>query len=161
LADFKVGDHNYRCGKMSARVQFHVARKLGPILAKLGPGVTDTRSKDENKPFNMIDLLEPAVDALAEMPENDCDYVLDRCMAVVQRQVGTAWQNIWNESAKKLIFENDIDLSAMIQIAVHVLGDNLGNFIGAPVSTTSLPPQPGLNTHLKDSLVSPMGKTGF
>lgn len=145
MADFNVGDFSYRSGKLSAFVQFHVARKLGPILAKLGPRLGPTE-----KATTMMDLLEPAVDALAEMPEADCDYVLHRCLAVVQRQVGTAWQNVWNDGAKRMMFE-DIDLSSMIQIAMQVLGDNLGNFIGAPVLNSTKPSQPGLSIHQKDS----------
>ncbi len=129
--DFKVGEYNYRSGRLTAFQQFHVARKLGPILAKLGPS-------SGREGLSMIDLLEPAVDALAEMPEADCDYVLRRCLSVVQRQVGTAWQSVWNDSAKRLMFE-DIDLAAMIQISMQVLGDNLGNFISAPASNTTLP----------------------
>lgn len=148
--DFEVSGIQYRSGKMNARQQFHVARKLGPILAKIGP------SNKSN--LTMIQLLEPAVDALAEMPEKDCDYVLNRCLAVVRRQSGTGWARVFDEQSEKMLFE-DIDLAAMIQIAMNVLGDNLGNFIGAPASASTAPPQPGSNTQVNLS-PSPMARTG-
>lgn len=157
-AEFEVQGKQYRSTKMSARKQFHVARKLGPIFSKLGLGAV--RKQDgEAKAFDMMDLLEPAVDALAEMSEADCDFVFDHCLAVVQVYDSNRWVNIWNDQAKRLAFE-DIDLMVMIQISMHVLKDNLGNFINAPALTSSTSPEPGLNIPANSSL-SPMARTGF
>jgi hypothetical protein len=141
VAEFDVNGVKYRSGKMNAFQQFHVTRKLGPILAKLGPSLVDKTKPDSS----MLEMLEPVLDALAEMPETDCDYVLHRCLAVVQRAAdrdANIWTPVWNEPAKKLMF-NDIDMAAMIQISIQVLGDNLGNFINAPASTTLQQNLPG------------------
>jgi hypothetical protein len=140
VAEFEVAGKQYRSAKMNAFQQFHVARKLGPIFAKLGPNAIRT-----DPDASLIDMLEPVVDALAAMPEEDCNYILFRCLAVVQRGDAGRWTPIWNENAKRLMFE-DIDMSEMIQICMQVLGDNLGPFIAAPGLNTIQPQSPMSDT---------------
>jgi hypothetical protein len=128
MAEFTIGDKQYRSSKMNAFDQFHVARKVAPLITKMGERqglVADS---------GLPEMLAPLVDALAAMPEEDCNYVLYHCLAVVQRyQGGTLWAPVWSVSAKRLMFE-DIDLGAMIQITIQVLSDNLGNFLNTPGS---------------------------
>ncbi len=130
MADFAIEDKNYRTArKLSAFEQFHCARKLAPLLNKFGATVPSMNAA-------LPDLLAPIVDALAAMSEEDCNYILYRCLAVVQRQQGQTWATIWNTTANRLMFD-DIDMGTMIQVAMQVLSENLGNFINAPSSTSA------------------------
>jgi hypothetical protein len=144
MQEFRVGDHLYRSRKLNARQQFHVARRLAPLvgqLMSLGPALSqlptpasDT-APDETAVAATSQAFEGAIEALAmalaRIPDNDCDYVLDHCMAVTQRAAGNgggpAWADIWNERAHRLMFE-DIDMPTMMQIAAEVLRDNLSAF---------------------------------
>lgn len=84
-----------------------------------------------------VDLLAPMLEALAEMPEADCNYILSKCLSVVQRAVGGGrWSAVWNENANRMMFE-DLDLALLIQLTLEVLQENLGNFLSAPASTSS------------------------
>lgn len=136
MVEFSIGENYYSSGKLNAFQQFHVARKLGPILVKMGPVAAQALSN----PDAGIDLLGPVLEALAEMSEEDCNFVLSRCLSVVKRRQGNGpWAAVWHDGAKRLLFE-DIDMPVMIQIAMQVIGDNLGSFLGAPGSI--LAPQP-------------------
>lgn len=145
--EFEVGGFKYMAGKLNAFQQFHVLRKLGPVIAKIGPSfmmtppaVTDNPDGSATvKPtgtslFDNIAMMGPVLEALSEMSETDCDFVLQRCLSVTKREVARSWVPVWNEQAKRLQFE-DIDLSAMMQITIFVLGDSLAGFSqdGAPI----------------------------
>lgn len=165
MTDFTINDLQYRSGRLNAFQQFHVARKLGPVLAKLGPAflaVTPTPggpvAVEANNTNAWIEKLEPLVDALAAMSEEDCNYILMRCLSVVQRYQGSAWAQVWNEPAKRLMFD-DIDMPVMIQIAIQVLGDNLSNFFSGPQSNSNQSPLPGFGTQ-GNSSTFPMEKIG-
>lgn len=146
MAEFTVGDKQYRSGKLNAFEQFHIARKIAPILSKMGETKKDKDANASPGQADLAGLLSPMLDALAEMPEEDCNYVLYRCLGVVQRhQGGSMWAPVWNPSAKRLQFE-DIDMQVMIQITMNVLGDNLGNFLNTPVPALGEQASPELNT---------------
>lgn len=135
--DVTVGGQTYRVGRLDAMKQFHVARKLAPVITTLG-GMSDVvRSLKGGEAAGGIELasLRPVMDALASMPEADCEFILGTCLAAVQRKSdgGTGWTPIWNAGAKRLQFE-DIGLTGMLEITAAVLRSNLGNFFPAAPS---------------------------
>jgi hypothetical protein len=157
MLEFKVGEHSYSSGKMDPFGQLHVARKLAPLLTKLAPQV----SADGEPPTQQttMQLLAPISEALSEMSEEDVNYVLHRCLAVVRRLQGTdVWAPIWNVRAKALTFE-DIDVGEMLTITMQVLGDNLGNFMQGRVSP-SPPLSPGTIENPGNLSPFPTAKTG-
>jgi hypothetical protein len=119
--EFEINGQTYRSSKLNARQQFHVSRRLAPVLGGLA-----TASGSAAEDF--AHFLQPIADAVAKMSDDDCDYILDTCLAVVQRQQGTAWAQIF--VAKNIMFE-DIDMAAMLQIAAKVIQENLGSFFHA------------------------------
>jgi hypothetical protein len=128
--DFEINGQQYRSGKLNARQQFHVARRLAPVLGGLA-----TASQGNTEDF--ATFLQPIADAIAGMSDADCDYVLDNCLAVVKRQQGSAWANIFVNKAQ--MFE-DIDMGVMLQIASKVITENLGGFFqGSAASLLSTP----------------------
>lgn len=112
--DFDINGNAYRSEKLDAKRQFHLARRLAPILSKI-PGV------QENKLFEVI------ADEIAMMSDENCDYVIDNCLSVVKRQQGDAWVPVFNARANRMQF-HDIDMGAMLQIARYVLEENLQSF---------------------------------
>lgn len=138
---FEVGGEKYMAGKMTAFQQFHVLRKLGPVIAKIGPTFmmvppTVTENAEGGATvapsttlLDSIQTMGPVLEALSEMSESDCDYVLQRCLSVTKRwqDAAKSWVSVWNERAARLQFE-DIDLSSMMKIAIFVLGDSLAGF---------------------------------
>jgi hypothetical protein len=134
--EFSIGDTLYRTKtKLNARQQFHVARRLAPLISQLatfGPMIAQALSGDAS-PEATEALIMPLTRALSGMSDQDCDYVLDACLAVVQRGQGgngagpALFADIWSPRAGKLMFE-DIQLPEMLQIAAEVLRENLTGF---------------------------------
>lgn len=114
----EVGGHKYRIGRIDARKQFHVARRLAPLLAGMS-GIPD-------KSAGFAAFLGPLADALSGMSDEDVDYVLDVCLSVCQRiQPNGHPAPVMTRGG--LMFE-DIDMGQMIQLAVKVIQENLGGF---------------------------------
>lgn len=131
--EFEINGQKFRSAKLNAIEQFHVFRKLAPVLGAAGAMIGAL--KPGGLGATSIDTLMPLVHAIAELPEADCDAVLSKCLSVVQRGVetsaGTAWANIWSVEAKRMMSDDINDAVTMIQIAVHVIQDNIGNFSNA------------------------------
>jgi hypothetical protein len=123
--EFTHAGQNYKAGKLDAMRQFHVMRRLAPLLPELaGAGL-----KPGGDP---LAILEPLARIVSTMQDADVEYVLNSCMAVVERQQsGGAWAKI--QAAPGALMFPDIDMAAMLAIAWQVLQHNLsGFFAGLP-----------------------------
>ncbi|QEE24525.1 hypothetical protein CS053_08430 [Rhodanobacter glycinis] len=129
--DFEIKGQSYRSGKMDTFKQFHVSRRLVPVLGGVAGAVSGDTSFDE--------LVQPLMHGIACMTDADCDFILEACLKVVQRQQGNAWSPIYAGANQALMFD-DIDMSVMLQIAGKVIQDNLSGFFPGKVADTS-PPQ--------------------
>lgn|SRR5574343_859419 len=141
--EFTIGNHDFRAEKLDAFKQFHVSRKLAPIIptlipvfvkiAKDGASLTDISAYGE--------LLAPFAEGMAAMSNEDSEYVISVCLSATKRKVGDNWAPVWSNSGKVLMFD-DMDLGDMIQIVLKVVQDSLGNFIrGLLMSQTGSPAQ--------------------
>lgn len=148
---FEINGQQYRSGKLDAFKQFHVARRLAPLLSGVssvlnGSGLPDPEppraegeaakaevpAAPDKKDF--VDFLEPMADALAHMPDADCDYILFTCLGVVQRQQGNGWAKVVAQGTRSMMFD-DIDMGVMINITMKVIQENIGGFFSAPDAT--------------------------
>ncbi len=136
MAEFQIGGSLYRTkGKIDARQQFHIARRLAPLVGQivsLGPLLQTALSGPAIDPSAVEALIVPFSTALAKIPDEDCDYVLDRCLSVVQAQRtqpngAVVWADVWSGRVGRMMFE-DITLPQMMQIAAEVLQENLAGF---------------------------------
>lgn len=144
MAEFSVNGQDYRSAKLDAMRQFHLSRKLAPIIPTLIPvflKLAESR-KASNKPLtedlsSFSDLLEPFAEGIAGMSDEHAEYILGTCMSVVKRQQGTAWSPVWNNAQKVCMFD-DIDAGSMIQIGFQVIRESLGPFISGLLSSSML-----------------------
>lgn len=126
--EFEVAGQRYRAEKLDAFKQLHVSRKIAPIIPKLLPMFLKfAEKKDALKEdlAGMAEAFEPLAQALAEMPDADCEHVFNACLGVVMRKHQNDWASIW--AGGSLMFD-DIDLGAMVQITAKVIWDSLGSF---------------------------------
>ena len=144
MAEFSVNGQNYRSAKIDAMRQFHLSRKLAPIIPTLIPvflQLAESR-KGSDKPLSddlssLSGLLEPFAEGIASMSDEHAEYILGTCMSVVQRQQGTTWMAVWNNGQKVCMFD-DIDAGSMIQIGFQVIRESLGPFIFGLLSNSML-----------------------
>lgn len=116
----EVGGQKYRIGRIDARKQFHVARRLAPLLAGIVP---------DKSAVGFAAFLGPLSHTLSGMSDEDVDYVLDICLGVCQRiQANGHPAPVMVRGG--LMFE-DIDMGQMIQLAVKVIQESLSGFFPA------------------------------
>jgi hypothetical protein len=122
--EFETKGHTYRVGRMDAKRQFHVLRRMGPIM----PGLMALDGKGLDADEDAQAALGALTTALAEIQDVDMDYILDSCLAVAERkQPAGGWARVSTGGA--LMFE-DIDMAVMLQIAWQALQHNLSGFFG-------------------------------
>nr|WP_089177149.1 hypothetical protein [Bosea sp. AS-1] len=106
---------------MDALTQFHVLRRLSPVIGALKDLAGDAPKG--------LDSLGPIAEVAARLPDDDVNYIVDRCLSTVQRKKDgdTGWVAVWNASAKRPMFE-DIDMLAMLMISGNVVMNAIGPF---------------------------------
>lgn len=109
-----IDGETYRTGQLNAKEQFHVARRLAPIVASF--------SNQGSSGF--IGALAMAV---SKLPDDDIDYVMRVTMKTVTRKVADRWANVWNLAADQPQF-SDMNASTLLQLVIAVVQDNLGSF---------------------------------
>lgn len=129
MAEFEIKGVKYRSGVMDLTIQFHVVRRLGPLLDSF-------RDMLDSK---FDDGILAIASSLAKMSDADTEYVINACMSVVQREQsgGTGWAKVWSTQAKRAMFD-DIDMPAMLQIIFAVLGGAIVPFLGALPSNSKV-----------------------
>ncbi len=133
MIEFTIADHQYQAGKLSARRQFHVSRRLAPLMAPVIPAfvraVKDGQSLRDPEVLEM--LVGPIAEGLSKMADADAEYVIDECLGVVRRYVPEHkhWAAIWNPGAGLPMFDDLNDLALVLRIVMRVVQDSLGPFI--------------------------------
>jgi hypothetical protein len=123
------GEHTYRFRKMNAFDQLHVMRRLAPLISKLGK-LSD---------LTMDSAFGPIASAMSEMPDSDVNYILEKCLAVVDRRLPDgSWMRVWNKDARQMQFE-DLQLSDMLQLTGRAISENVGGFLGGSPALSSAP----------------------
>jgi hypothetical protein len=138
---FTINGETYQAVKLDAFKQFHLSRKIAPVIPTLFPVFVEI-SKQSDLAANMDKLalmLQPFADALANLSDEHSEYVLKTCLSAVRRQVGDKWMPVWSDAQKVCMFD-DMDLGVMVQVSMNVIQDSLGGFIqGLLMSQASNP----------------------
>lgn len=136
MIEFNIAGQQYRAGKLNAFQQFHVSRRVSPLLPLLVPVFVKLSKggKLSDDISALAEVLAPFADGLAQMPDESAEYVLSTCLSAVQRKSGDVWAPVWSQSAKTCMFD-DIDMGVMIPIVVRVVQDSLGGFINGLLSS--------------------------
>lgn len=128
--DFQINDVAYKSTKMNAMTQFHVSRRLAPLLSSM------TNIAQGGK-MEVPTVLASLMGEISKLSDVDCEYVLHSCMAVTNRDQGggRGFAPILASDGKTPMFP-DIDMLGMLTIAAHVLQDNLAGFFPSTVLTS-------------------------
>lgn len=134
--EIELNGNTYRIGKLNAMDQFHVSRRIAPIIPTLipvflklaqGGGLTGNLTA-------LGDALLPFAEGISSMSDEASEFVLATCLSVVHRQTGTTWAPVWSKAAKATMFD-DIDLSVLLNLAIRVIKDSLEPFIRGLVTS--------------------------
>ncbi len=131
--EFEAGGRKFQLVKIDAMKQFHIMRRIGPILADMVQGFQSiTKAKDEKLSEEQMlaafgKLAEPVMGGLAKLPDADADFVLMSLLSsveVYQAQFSN-WSRISNGTS---IAMQDIELPILLQAAGKALMYNLSGF---------------------------------
>jgi hypothetical protein len=126
--ELEVSGHIYQTRKMTPMTQFHVMRRIAPVIFALGESASD-ELLTQLAGSDLLKALEPVSNILATMPDNEVEYVLNTCLDHVDRKQQTGWAKI--QAAGGAMMFSDIELSDMLKLSAAVVQDNLGNFLDA------------------------------
>lgn len=142
MVEFEINGQTYRATRLDAFRQFHVSRRIAPIIPTLIPVfVKLAREGSLSEDISgLSELLVPFADGIANMSDEVSEYVLANCLSVVQRKNGTNWASVWNANAKACMFD-DMDLGVLMQLVIKVIQDSLGPFIQGLLMSQASGPQ--------------------
>lgn len=126
--ELEVDGKEYSTGTLDTFKQFHVARRIAPILAQIGINAARLqelgRLQDSDQGFAAI--LGPVSDVVSRMEDKEVEYILHACLAVCKRkQDDGRWAPVFNRG--QLMFQ-DLGMSGMLRLAVTTIRENLGDF---------------------------------
>lgn len=140
-----IGEHEYTIGRLNALDQFHVSRKIAPIIPTLMPIITEvakgdfakviesieaddsksdevSESKDLSGLQPLAEALEPFMEAFAKMPEEDVNYIIHKCLAVVKRGSAIVCRG------QSIMFD-DLEMAQILPLVIAVIRVSMSNFI--------------------------------
>ena len=151
MTELEIGGNTYRINSMPAMTQFHVMRKLGPVLPNIVPVLAQAAatlpqgdSQEAGSAMATVDgvaaiamAAQPLLDGLASMADADAEYVINHCLSAVMRRDagGKSWSAVHRDGVTMF---DDIDLMASMHLVWAVLRENYTGFFRA--ASTALAP---------------------
>lgn len=130
--EFEVQGVKFQLRKIDAMRQFHIVRRLGPILGEILPAakklkVDDSGLTEDQKFEQIIDVIQPIMDGLSRLSDKDADYVLLNLLSAAEMH--QAATNSWAQIVKgDHYMVNTLDLPTMLQVAGRAFAFNLAGF---------------------------------
>jgi hypothetical protein len=151
MTDIEIGGASYRIGAPDVFAQFHIARRLAPVMAALAGAFSAFEAGSAEKAEGEAEVasliaeaarpgagvfaaLEPLANALSQMSDADADYVVKTCLKSCQRANGKdlGYVNVVAPNGR-MMFE-DIDMPTMLRLVWAVIEGNLTGFFGGSPS---------------------------
>lgn len=155
MLEINVGPHCYMVGRLDAFAQFHVSRRIAPVVPTLLPVMAEFSKTEVQAALASAQDAEgesveisafaglgtavmPFAEALAQMSDENADYVIKTCLSVVKRVTDSGLSAVSRQG--NLMFD-DMDLGAILPLVIAVLRSSLGNFIqGLLIKEIQQPP---------------------
>jgi hypothetical protein len=123
----------YVIGKLDAMKQFHVTRRLAPLLAAAGESASQVKDLEVDGIFMRMAMA--VTTGLASMKDEDAEFIIGTCCDAVQRQVGD--KRIAIRAGGR--FFDDIDMMTMMRLTSEVVQENCGDFFAQLIGALGLP----------------------
>jgi hypothetical protein len=130
--EVKVGESTFRIGRLTPRKSLHVARRLVPFLGAIVPHLKGLFApKDGHNPnsddfFNRAAEVAPALaEIIANLEDEDVDYIVDSCLSVVQIRQERGWAPIM---VNGVVMFQSLDLKTQLNLVSEVVKLNLADF---------------------------------
>lgn len=139
--DFQAGGREFKLSKIDAFKQFHIVRRLGPILGDIIPiakkiaGTKATSQSDEEQFETIAELVKPIMQGLSKLSDDDANKVLLGLLSAVEvKQSAGNWARI---SRDENLMIQDLELPVMLQAAGRAFAYNLSGFFSIAPQVSS------------------------
>lgn len=138
MNEIRIGDSTYQIGKLPAMTQFHVVRRVGPVIATMGNTVTKLMANGGNlgDEGNLMQVMGVVSEVVAKMSDADVEYVIYACLAQVKRKQGERFAPFM--TGNQFMFQADTDMQLMMRLTFETLRENLGSFFPVPPDAASM-----------------------
>lgn len=117
MADFDLDGVSYQLAKLDAMTQFHVSRRIMPLLGAMGGG---------------DDKMATLFEAVGKLSDEDTEYVIAKCLADCRRKESGAKVFVNG----RLMFD-DIGMMGMLRLTIETLRENISDFFSGLGSLSS------------------------
>jgi len=133
--DFSVNGRDFKLNKFDAFKQFHIVRRIAPILADMLPAMKDiqkvqnTELSETEKLDEFAKIAAPMMIGLSKLTDEDSNKVLYGLLSSVEIKQATGnWAKISTES---MLMMQDLELPLLLQLAGRAFMFNLAGFFTA------------------------------
>jgi len=132
MPELEIKGQVYRASAMDTFVQFHVARRLGPLLMEFTSALAEApKGLAIDKWIGHV--FGPVMGVISRMTDEDVNYVIHACLGVVQRKEGERWASV--QKGSQLMY-GDITMDSMIKLTIFVVREVLGPFLPEVLAAT-------------------------
>lgn len=130
---FEAGGRKFKLGKIDAFRQFHIVRRIGPLLTEMMPVIAGIAKSKVDKMSETEKLEEfakmaaPIMQGLSKLSDADADYVLYRLLSAVEvhQEQFNSWAKIATDTG---LMMQDMELPLLLNAAGRSLMFNLSGF---------------------------------
>ena len=144
MAEVEITGQQYLIGKLNARQQLQVVKRLAPILQGLLPIWAMIQQQDGTGSVNPSELgMHAAVvisNTISALSDQDTNFILDMCLSTVKfRSPAGNWAPLLAANGSGLVMLDAAeDLATQMRLLWEVLHENLRNFSLDVLLPTSL-----------------------
>ena len=135
----QINGHDYNFGKLNARKQFHIMRRLTPVLSELTPLIKMFNQKRDDESNTGLQLIEHIAKTLGGLKDDDADFILDGLLDSITRDNGNGL-GFSSVRVNGVTMFADIDMPTELTLAYHAIKANFTDFIPAIRSALSKAP---------------------
>lgn len=141
MRELNLSGNDYQIGRLNARQQFNVMRRLTPLLASSAKllelaaqmkSFMETQATGELGDTENVDAavkaLMPLAEALRQIDDADVDYVMDTCLGCCFRKQNDSWRPMRRGSGP--IMFTDLSMMDELKLTWAVISENIGGFLG-------------------------------
>lgn len=126
--DFEIGGRKFKLNKLDAFKQFHVMRKLAPILSDLLP-IAQKLTKQGASDEAYMESLTPIMNGVAKLDDSVAEFILMSLCHAVEIQSQNPPFNYARVSQNGMLMFQDLNLLMLFQIAIKAFMFNMTDFL--------------------------------
>lgn len=129
------GGNVYRIGELTPMQQFHVFRRLAPLIGSVQAEISEAVSAPSTLPADASEsdqknefsarVMGVIAKVLGTMADAEVEYIVNTCLGVVSRQQNDRFAPVMNSG--RLMF-SDVDMPTMLRLTTTTVQENLGGF---------------------------------